>query len=376
MTETTIDIHLPDRDVYEQDELDVVYSIKPKRVLALVFDADKGMAVQLGTMCRELNLTDVYLRPWASDIGHEPAKDWAQICFDRGERVRAELPDGTPIHMIPGNEMNLTGEGFDGDLPRLIQWLEDFGKAWAKIKGSSRYILHLPAPWSGDVGEDNQKAKDYWKAGKDKGLARYYQAVDCHAYADGFGLWKDCAAIWGKGPHITEYNRVGALTVLGALDPAQPKPAAAAFYFTSRWVCYENCTADGYRQDDQFSLTRYPEIREEIRAANAGELVPAADAPEPIPEPVPMGAIMDDKQAIEACLDDLWYLAERTPVVGLRAVGNALPDHWQAHMQEMGVPAGPERVVSDEDGPARAYRAFLPSGVWRWHRDDGVSKVA
>lgn len=265
----TIDLHLPDRDVYEQHELDIVYSIKPQRVLALVFEADKGMAVQLGTMVREGPVKEVQLRPWASDIGHEDAWFWALVCRYRADRVAVELPDGTPIQLIPGNEMNYAGEGYDGDLPRLVQWLEDFGKAWIEMEGHERYILQLPAPWSGWVGEDNQKAVEYWEACKAAGLEKYYKRAGCHAYAEGFNLWVKCAEIWEMSPDITEYNRVPAAVVMAALDPSQELPAASAFYFTSNWVCYENCTEDGYRKDDQFSLTRYPEIREEIRAANA-----------------------------------------------------------------------------------------------------------
>lgn len=97
--------------------------------------------------------------------------------------------------------------------------------------------------------------------------------------------------------------------------------------------------------------------------------------PEPVEEPV-ANYPTTDEEAILACKRSVWHASEASAPVGELTPGHGMDDHFIAHMGDMGVPVGQEYVIEDEMGPARAYRGFVPAAVWRWHRDDGVSKVA
>ena len=357
-------LHLPDRDELTQPEMDAIRALEPSALLVLAFHSDKGQAEQVNALVRELGHTDLYVRCYGDRIADLSPVDWADACAERLDRY-----DASVLHCIPGNEMQYEGEGYDGDLGRLMRWLKDFALIYRPMRRD--HVLHLPAPWAGFEGEDEARAAQYWQAARDLRLDDLYQAIDVHAYGPAFDRsWQMAVNMFGRRPYVTEFNQgdwFNACPWVEAVRAVQSGQIALATYFTLRWVCWEE--SKDWRDNDCMSLLRYPELYREFQAA--GELGEPL-APPVTQRPTPQeAATVSDDEALSQCLEDLWSLAERSRAVGPLVPSNALPAYWQDHLAEMGSPAGPERPAE-----TAVYQAFT-RGVWRWSASSGtVEKMA
>lgn len=339
--------------------------LRPAQLLAVSYWDDKGGAEQVTALVEELGHRDLILRHYAEDIAAIDPFEWAEVCADRMGRYRAPR-----LHCIPGNEMNLEAEGFDGHLGQLIEWLSRFAIHYKRLRPDD--VLHLPAPWAGWVGEAEQRAIDYWRSAQGAALQYLYDEIDCHAYGAGFELWRRCAAMFGRRPWITEFNQCEMGEAARAL--AEGDGPQAAIYFSLRWVCYDG---GEWRGDDGMSLLRYPELYQAFK--EAGSSAPAAaEPPQEVaapPPPPPSAEPLTEETALGLCYADLWHLAARGANPGDYVAENGIPAYWREHLAEMGSPVGPERLVKDDDGVKSCYQAFA-RGVWVWERDSGVRPVA
>lgn len=264
-------LHLPDRDVLEEHEIEAIRDLRPFALLTLAYEADKGQAEQVNSLLAELGHVDLLVRAYANDIPDRAAEHWAATCAERLARYRAPR-----LHIIPGNEPQLVAvEGGHDDLARHAEWFRRFARAYRGRRRSD--ILHLPAPWAGWFGEDERRAFQYWVALRDAGVLELYDEIDCHCYGVGFDLWRRCYDLTRRRPWITEFNQSPMAEAVNAL--AEPNGPTGAVYFSLRWVSYDG---GEWRPDDVMSLLKYPELYSAFRAA--GE--PPVPVPvEPLPEP-------------------------------------------------------------------------------------------
>lgn len=253
-------LHLPDRDVLMPDEIDAVLDLRPSVLLAMAYEADKGLAEQVNALVAELGHQELLVRPWAHAIPElEPAR-WAEACAERLARYRAPR-----LHCLPANEWNLQAEGGHEEYDRHARWFGDFAAAYRALRPDD--LLHLPAPWAGWVGEDERRAVEAWEALMAAGVVARYDEVDAHCYGAGLDLWRRCRDLLGRRPWVTEWNQCSIDGVVAAL--AEPEGPRGAIYFTLRWVSYEE--GKEWRDDDVMSLLRYPRLYERFRAARAAQ---------------------------------------------------------------------------------------------------------
>lgn len=355
-------LHLPDRDFFTPEEMVLARSINPTVFLAMLYEADKGGAAQTNELVADRGHEDVLARIQVDRVVDLDPVECAQIAFDRAGRLVARR-----VHVVMGNELNLIREGYDGDLDRVMRWLRDFALAFRALDPDRRYILHLPAPWSGDVGEDNEQARVYWRACFQYGLMEFYDVADVHEYAEGYGLHADCIDILGMETWTTEHNRA----MQAAADSTRLETdhrVEAAIYFIETWENYKKMGTP--RPDDEFSLTWHPELIVEFEKANDSVSTPIETPdpgpdpapepePDPNPEPQPGGDVMDDAKS--SALDDYW---SGTADPGGRNPESEIGKYWDDHRDEMGSCFGGEHYAKDADGNVIAvYQAFA-GGVW------------
>lgn len=267
-------LHLPDRDFYQPREVQMVLELNPTVLLTMLYEADKGAASQTNDLVAALGHEDVMSRTQIDRVVDLDAAWCADQALNRSRRLRAAR-----VHSVTGNELNYVGEGFNGDLDGVMQWLRDFGSAAASNGLRQETVLHLPAPWTGRVGEDNEQGREYWRACKAWGLDELYDVADIHAYADGYGVYQDALEILGMAGWVSEHNRCMQAAAESTRLDAQPR-VQAAIYFILTW---ENYNAMGtQREGDEFSLTWFPDLVDQFKAANesAAIIQGGSDVPE------------------------------------------------------------------------------------------------
>lgn len=355
-------LHLPDRDFFHEHEMNLARDLMPSIFLAMLYEADKGGADQVNQLVADAGHEDTLARIQIDRVVDLDPAWCAAVAVERAKRLHA-----IRVHVVTGNELNYIGEGFDGDIDRVMRWLANFAAAFA-FASDRRYILHLPAPWSGDVGENNEKAREYWRACKAYGLDTLYDVADVHEYAEGYGLHADCQSILEMETWTTEHNRCMQAAADSTRMDAENR-VECAIYFIATWENYNPGPMGTQRPDDQFSLTWHPELIDQFIAANASVSNPAPK-PEPEPEAEPEKIVTNDEAKTAAkmgALGDYW--AGDVPAGPLDLAGE-LGKYWLDHRDEMGSAFGPEHYAKDADGNIiGVYQAFA-GGVWAAYPGD------
>lgn len=284
-------LSLPDRDFFSAEELTLARSINPTIYLAMMYDADKGAAEQVNYLVRIAGHEDVLARIQVDRVVDEDAGNCAVTAYDRAGRLQAKR-----VHVVMGNELNYVGEGYRGDLDVVMSWLRSFALNFRALDGDRAYKLHIPAPWSGDVGEDNEQARIYWRKCKEYDLGELFDIADVHGYADGYGIFADCIDILSMETWVTEHNRCMQAAADSTRSDASPR-VECAIYFIETWENYDPGPMGTPRPGDEFSLTLHPELLDAFVAANESVNQPSIiidpiDLPEekPMPEDATIGS--------------------------------------------------------------------------------------
>jgi hypothetical protein len=164
----------------------------------------------------------------------------------------------------PGQRDELAGAAENGhdDYDRHRVWLSAFVGAYRAIRPQDR--VHLPAPWGGWVGEDNERAMHYWRELRE--VIPLYDVVDVHAYADGWGLHRRCRELLELADvHrpilVSEFNRVPFDRVCRDLAETPGLEGAVYFILDSPEEAFW-----------QFSLLRDPGLMAAFRKASGEQL--------------------------------------------------------------------------------------------------------
>jgi hypothetical protein len=264
-------------EAYGRPTLGALARLRPRHALFLAYDVQEWEGLEqhsaLAARLRARGSVPL-LRCYARDIPQRDPSAWAAECARRAT-VFFESSTG---EIIPANEMNWPGAAENGhdDYDRHRVWLSAFVGAYRAIRPQDR--LHLPAPWSGWVGEDNERAIHYWRELKE--VIPLYDVVDVHAYADGWGLHTRCrelleAAGIRRPLLVSEFNRVPFDRVCRDLAGTPGLEGAVYFILDSPDEAFW-----------QFSLLRDPGLMAAFGRAQGGPVEPIVPA---------VGAVMSDE---------------------------------------------------------------------------------
>lgn len=206
---------------YGRAALAALARLRPRHTLFLGYALDRWPGLEqhrrLAARLRARG-SAVLLRCYERDIPQRDPDAWAAECAERAEAFFGPTESGFG-ELIPGNEMNWAGlaEGGHDDYEQHRRWFRDFAVTYRALRPDDR--LHLPGPWSGWVGEDDERAIRYWC--ELLPILPLYDVLDVHAYADGWSastgsgqaLHRRCRAILSQAGIVlpilvTEFNRV------------------------------------------------------------------------------------------------------------------------------------------------------------------------
>lgn len=218
-------------EAYDRPTLRALARLRPRQVLFLAYAVSEwpGLAQHSALAARlRARGSITLLRCYERDIPQRDPSAWAAECARRAT-VFFESSTG---EVIPGNEMNWPGqaEGGHEDYAQHRRWLEEFAALYRQLRPQDR--LHLPAPWSGWVGEADERAIQYWR--ELLPVIPHFDVVDVHAYAEGWPLHQRCREVLAEAGVerpllVSEFNRVPFDRV--ARDLAGTSRLEGAIYF-------------------------------------------------------------------------------------------------------------------------------------------------